>query len=54
MNLILMIFKIMNLILKKFVIIINLILYYFNININIDNSKLNKIIVNLTFFYILK
>ena len=44
----------MNLILKFFVIITNLILYYFNININIDNSKLNKIIINLRFLYILK
>ena len=50
MNLILIIFKIMNLILKKFIVIINLILYYFDININIDNSKLNKIIINLHFF----
>ena len=48
------IFKIMNLILKNFVIIINLISYYFNININIDNLKLNKIIINLRFLYILK
>ena len=32
----------------------NLILYYFDINININNSKLNKIIINLRFFYILK
>ena len=32
----------------------NLILYYFNIDINIDNSKLNEIIINLHFFYILK
>ena len=54
MNLILMIFKIMNLILKNFVIIINLILYYFDIDINIDNLKLNKIIINLHFFYISK
>ena len=44
----------MSLILKKFVIIMNLISYYFDININIDNSKLNKIIINLYFFYILK
>ena len=45
-----MIFKITNLILKKLVIIMNLILYYFNINININNLKLNKIIINLHFF----
>ena len=44
----------MNLILKKFIIIMNLILYYFNINININNLKLNKIIINLHFFHILK
>ena len=54
MNLILIIFKIMNLMLKNFIIIMNLILYYFNINININNSKLNKIIINLHFFYTLK
>ena len=54
MNLILIIFKITSLILKIFVIIMNLILYYFNINININNSKLNKIIVNLRFFHISK
>ena len=49
-----MIFRITNLILKNFIIIINLILYYFNININIDSLKLNKIIINLHFFNILK
>ena len=50
----LMIFKIINLILKNFIVITNLISYYFDININIDNLKLNEIIVNLRFFYILK
>ena len=54
MNLILIIFKITNLILKKFVIIMNLISYYFDINININNLKLNEIIINLRFFHILK
>ena len=54
MNLISIIFKIMNLILKDFVVIMNLILYYFDINIIINNLKLNKIINNLYSFYMRK
>ena len=34
------------------IVITNLILYYFDINIVINNSKLNEIIVNLRFSYI--
>ena len=36
----------------KFIVITNLILYYFDINIIINNSKLNEIIVDLRFFHI--
>ena len=37
--------------LKVFIIITNLMLYYFNIDIIINNSKLNKSIVDLRFTY---
>ena len=36
------------------IVITNLMLYYFDINIVIDDSKLNKIIIDLRFFYIRK
>ena len=39
---------------ENFIVITNLILYYFDIDIVIDNSKLNEIIVDLRFFYMRK
>ena len=39
---------------ENFTVIINLILYCFDINIIIDDSKLNEIIIDLRFFYMRK
>ena len=54
MSLILITLKAINLILENFIVITNLISYYFDINIVINDSKLNKIIDNLYFFYMRK